>query len=480
MKISDIIGMCFRNLWRRKIRTLLTVLGVVIGSCAIIVMISLGLGSNAALDYSLKQMGDLNVITVQGAAGGSGSVAMKEGASVGSSSSGDQTEQVQLNDALVQQIQQLDGVEAVFPKLDLQNIGPSAISLYAGRNNRYKANWIEAYGIYPETLKKFGYKVKEGEIPDEFSPNYIIFGSEAAYQFADTKKKNNNMVWPEEKADGTVTQPFFNPMEEKIFLTVNNTKKDPDDDGSYPSGGRKYEHKLTTIAVLEQDYNKFESVYSVMLDMGFVKQLIADYNRLNGVKKADEPTYSELKIWVKDLDQVGDIQDAVTQMGLQAYSMDSIRDQLQGQVAKQQMLLGGLAAISLFVAAIGITNTMIMSIYERTREIGVMKVLGCFIMNIRQVFLLEAGCIGFLGGILGSIISIAISIVLNTIGGSAVGMDMMYMGEESTQSVPISIIPPWLILLALAFSTVIGLASGFYPANRAVKISALEAIKNDG
>jgi len=57
MKFFDIIGMCFKNLWRRKLRTLLTVLGVVIGSCAIIVMISLGLGSNAALEYSLKQMG---------------------------------------------------------------------------------------------------------------------------------------------------------------------------------------------------------------------------------------------------------------------------------------------------------------------------------------------------------------------------------------------------------------------------------------
>lgn len=473
MKISDIIGMCFRNLWRRKVRTLLTVLGVVIGSCAIVVMISLGLGSTAALEYSLSQMGDLNVVTVYGDSGG-----MVKMSSSGGGSISNATEQAKLDEATVTAIQQIAGVEAVFPKLNLNNWNSDAISIYVGKNNRYKGRWMEIYGVYPETLEKFGYKVAEGAIPTDITENFAIFGSEAAYQFSDTKKKNNSTVWREEKADGTFVQPFFNPMDETVFLTVNNTKKEADEEGNYQSGGRGYEYKLKTAAVLEQDYNKYESVSSIMLDMNFVKQLISDYNRLNGIKKASEITYTEMSIWVEDLEKVGDVQDAVTEMGLQAYSMDSIRDQLQGQVAKQQMLLGGLAAISLFVAAIGITNTMIMSIYERTREIGVMKVLGCFIVNIRQVFLMEAGCIGFLGGVIGSIISIVISFILNAVGGGAIGVEQ-YFGDTGG-SVPISIIPFWLILLALAFSTVIGLVSGFSPANRAVKISALEAIKNDG
>lgn len=472
MKIFDIIGMCFRNLWRRKVRTLLTVLGVVIGSCAIVVMISLGIGSNAALEYSLKQMGDLNVVTVYG-----GNSGMMIASSDGKSASiGNDGEQAALNDETVMAIQQLDGVEAVFPKLNINNWNSQAISIYAGRNNRYKASWIDIYGVYPETLEQFGYQVDQGEIPTDSTDKYIIFGSEAAYQFQDTKRKNN-MVWKQQKPDGTFTEPFFNPMEETVFLTVNNTKKDPDEMGNYPSGGRGYEYKLKTVAKLKEDYSKYESVYSVMLDMGFVKQLMEDYNRLNGVKDAKEPAFSELSIWVSDLDKVGEVQDAVTAMGFQAYSMDSIRDQLQGQVVQQQMLLGGLAAISLFVAAIGITNTMIMSIYERTREIGIMKVLGCFVKNIRQVFLMEAGSIGLLGGVIGSVLSVVISVVLNAVGGGAIGVSM-YFGDTG-ESVPISIIPPWLILLALAFSTLIGLISGFSPANRAVKISALEAIKNE-
>ena len=130
---------------------------------------------------------------------------------------------------------------------------------------------------------------------------------------------------------------------------------------------------------------------------------------------------------------------------------------------------------------------MIMSIYERTREIGVMKVLGCKIGNIRVVFLMEAGLIGFCGGVAGVGISMLISKVLNymaitgSLGGENGGflsgmMGGMGMVGGSTQ---LSMIPPWLIVAAIVFSTIIGLVSGFYPANRAVKISALEAIKHE-
>lgn len=104
---------------------------------------------------------------------------------------------------------------------------------------------------------------------------------------------------------------------------------------------------------------------------------------------------------------------------------------MQEQARQQQMFLGGLGGISLLVAAIGITNTMIMSIYERTREIGVMKVLGCKVKNIRSVFLMEAGVIGFVGGIIGVILSYFISFLMNyfnfSFGGDNSGMSMRYM-----------------------------------------------------
>ena len=106
-----------------------------------------------------------------------------------------------------------------------------------------------------------------------------------------------------------------------------------------------------------------------------------------------------------------------------------------------------------------------------------MKVLGCFIGNIRGIFLMEAGMIGLLGGIIGTLISYGISFFMNTFMGGGLASVIGFGGEDGGGE--ISIIPIWLVLLALAFSTMIGLISGYYPANRAVKISALEAIKNE-
>ena len=168
MRISDIVGMCLKNLWRRKIRTLLTVLGVVIGSCAIVVMISLGIGSNKSLEYSLSQMGDLNVITIYG---GSGGMVVVE---KGGGDSKNTSQPPALNKDTLTAIQQIDGVTGVFPKLRLDS---DMFSLYAGKNNKYKGNWMDIYGVYPEYLEKFGFEIEKGSVPKEPTNNFIIFGS---------------------------------------------------------------------------------------------------------------------------------------------------------------------------------------------------------------------------------------------------------------------------------------------------------------
>lgn len=464
MKISDMIIMCLRNLWRRKGRTMLTVVGVVIGCCAIIVMISLGLGMNEAMDNMLSTWGDLNAVTIYG---NSNYINY-----VGSDSSS--SERPALNDEALEMLKNIEHVDIVFPKIEVNS---EYVTISAGRNGRYRASWMQIYGVDFSALEKMGYRAEQGALPgDDADLHTIIFGNEAAYQFRDTKKRGqNSYTWKQQLADGTYSEPFFDPMTESVLLYVNNTKKQ-NDDGTYQSGGRAYEFKMTTAAVLEQDTN-WETVYSVMIDMDLAKEIINSYNRLNSVKNAKDPEYSQVKLWVDDINNVDAVQAQIEELGFNASSMASVRKEMQGQLGVIQMVLGCLAAISLLVAAIGITNTMIMSIYERTKEIGIMKVLGCYISNIRVVFLMEAGMIGLLGGAIGTVISYIISAVMNSLGGG-VFADMFGMVADGDGS-RVSIIPLWLVLLALAFSTVIGLISGFYPANRAVKISALEAIRNE-
>ena len=142
---------------------------------------------------------------------------------------------------------------------------------------------------------------------------------------------------------------------------------------------------------------------------------------------------------------------------------------MKSQFAMVQAVLGGIGAVSLLVAAIGIANTMMMSIYERTKEIGVMKVIGCSLKNIRQMFLLEAAFIGFAGGAAGNILSLILSGVINlTLSGQSMGV-----------SGRLSFIPIWLIAASLGFAVFVGMAAGYFPAMRAMKLSPLAAIRNE-
>ena len=456
MRIFDIIIMCWRNLFRRKVRTLLTVTGVIIGTCSIVVMISFGVGIDQYYAQSLSQMGDLTSVSVYNYGGSISSDGSNNG------------QPAAITDEIITQMASISHVSAITPFYDVWEEG----EIKAGSNNRYLYSG-SIRGVYLDQMPAFGFTLSEGEWPTKESyENAVIFGQYGAYSFVDTKKKRNNTVWPEVQPDGSVTKPFLDVMTARMNVSP---RKDEE------SNKRVKSYDLRCAGVLVEDYNvDYGTGYGLYLDMSLVQKLAADTRRLKGSSGGNQNqdlVYNEVKIKVDDIDNVQSVITAIEDMGYQTSSVNSIREQLQEQTRVIQMVLGALGGVSLLVAAIGITNTMVMSIYERTREIGVMKVLGCVVGNIRTLFLMEAASIGLLGGFVGIGISYLLSYIINRFASQAgvIGgmMGIGMMGE----GVNISVIPLWLVLLALIFSTFVGIISGFYPANRAVRISALEAIK---
>ena len=167
------------------------------------------------------------------------------------------------------------------------------------------------------------------------------------------------------------------------------------------------------------------------------------------------------------MENVQEIQKAIQDMGYGASSNAEWMQQTKDQMKMIQLVLGGIGAVSLFVAAIGIANTMMMSIYERTKEIGVMKVLGCDMRNIQAMFLMEAADIGLVGGIVGLGISYLISMIINKVVAASGNMSSL------------SYIPLWLAGASVIFAVVIGMAAGYFPSKRAMKLSPLAAIRNE-
>ena len=158
--------------------------------------------------------------------------------------------------------------------------------------------------------------------------------------------------------------------------------------------------------------------------------------------------------------------------------MDKI---VKNKIMIPALIVGAIGGVAMLVSAINIANTMIMSIYERTREIGIMKVLGCKVGDVKKLFLFEAGLIGFIGGSVGVGLSFIVSWLMNKYGGyifSGLMGGGMYYGEQTAQTA-MSVIPFWLPFFAAGFGILVGLISGFFPALRATRISAIEAMKNE-
>ena len=178
------------------------------------------------------------------------------------------------------------------------------------------------------------------------------------------------------------------------------------------------------------------------------------------MKLPEDKGYENAKVKVTDISKVAEVEKAIQDMGFSTWSLDSIREPMEEQAKQQQLILGGLGAISLFVAALGIANTMIMSIYERTREIGIKKALGARRFDILVQFLLEALVLSIIGGVLGIAAGIALGLLMGTVG--------------------LAFVVSWgVVAVAVAAATAIGLVFGIFPAYRASRKNPIEALRTE-
>jgi putative ABC transport system permease protein len=228
---------------------------------------------------------------------------------------------------------------------------------------------------------------------------------------------------------------------------------------------------MHVVGVLRETRN--EPDWSVYMDMGEMTAINEWYmgRRINRNKEG----YNMAIVKAADVDQVLTIADQINQMGYQASTAQSYVQGINSFYLVLQVIFGGVGAIALLVAAIGIANTMAMSILERTREIGLMKAIGATNRDVLSIFLGEAAGIGLIGGLGGVLLGWSAGQIINVLA-------LAYLAGQAAQTggLPPTVAvytPYWLPVFALVFSIVVGLVSGLYPALRAATLVPVTALK---
>lgn len=458
MKIRDRLEMALRNLVRRKSRTILTILSVVIGASSIILMIAFALGINQQQKDMIDSFGGLSSIQIL--TEGNGGTA-------------------KIDQATITKLKNIEGVKAVVP----------------------------SKSFYSEILVKNDEDIKiSGEIqvvPDDVIENI----SKDMMEWGDriSKADDDKIILGSQLSAGKTVKESYGfsqePIEDFDFKTheyiLRLGYKEMDDDGvnfTNENEENGEEGKVDYLDIPVQVAGKMNSKafinpWASVINESFYKKLKKEDKKLTNSqlnqnfdpdgkpieeKSNGEIGYDNLKVVVEDVEELATVEENIRKAGFETQSEAGSAEEIKKSNMVVTMILGGIGSIAFIVSAIGIINTMLMSIYERQKEIGVMKVIGASVDDVRSMFLIESGFIGFFGGIVGLIISLLVGLVINSL-----ALNSGFFGSMNGESSKIILIPIWLSLVGVGFSSMVGVLAGYIPARRATKLSAIEALRSN-
>lgn len=471
MIFLDYSKLASKNLMRRKVRTFLSILAVAVAALMVFVMISLAMGVQAVLTAELKKTGSLTQVTVRPAIEGTygGPPGSESSLTEVSQTSTSRQYQISLADSkkiinlphindysglagIETQSIHLEGSDKYYPA-QIQAIEISSVSevdLSAGRNllatDKYaiilSKNYVKAFGLSSAEL---------------INKKVLLTITKDNYNFnEDPEIRQRYPQYFNKEGQGGIPEYLWKQLEQEY-------RQHPD----------SKEISLTIVGINSSSFDITTNYVPISLVNEIYKY---KYNEDDHLASSG---YNSIILAVDSEDNVDAVSESIQDLGFSAQSIKQMLEGILNMFTMVEAVLAVFGAIALFVAMIGIINTMIMSIYERTREIGVMRATGASRANIFWLFNFEAAALGFWGGVFGILLGIGLQKLISLI------MDRYVLSGMDTTTNPIFSFgadalfqtPIWLIVLTITFTTFMGLVAGFFPANRASKLEPVDALK---
>lgn len=483
MPFSDLLKLALRNLREAKLRATLTSMGVIVGVAVIVTMVSFGLGLQRNLLSRFKALDLFSEMSVYGktisGALDRASLSRRAG---GDRPPGPRTPNIEaptriLDDKAVAEIAKIPGVVYVEPAVlfvvQVRVNGKTLSGAVAGCNvpnlsNRFRefeAGQMISSPQADEAVISFDFMYNAGfSTPAEAIGKTIEFLVPAKDSKSEDEDQQSFFGLP---LEGEESQPAKTAVTVgRTFRIVGVLKELKPNGGPGPSRGLMPTGEISIPMAAAHQWSIEHS--------GEQNQVIMALARESGAISEDQsPGYFSAVVRVTDPVALTDVRKKIKEMGLGSFSIVDQLDQIRTVFLIINSVLGLLGGISLLVASFGIANTMIMSILERTREIGIMKAIGAEDREIKLIFFFEAAVIGLTGGIIGSLAAWGIDALANRLAYRFV------LKPQGASFVDFFSLPPYLWLGAIVFALAVSVLAALYPASRAARIDPVRALRHD-
>ena len=427
MTISDQIRTAVSNVGRRKLRSALASLGVVVGTLTIVIMVSLAAGVRQQINRQFASIG-LDRLTVTPTGSGRGGFGPPRFDSGGFDPGSSRKKIITAQD--VARWKQSSGVVRIIPEVNL----PGSVGLelkWNGTNQAVRMSSAEPMGgnFFQEPPEPVAGSL---ELPESGG---IILSQGTAQAF------------------GISSNDFAGIIGRSVETILRTSRGETQ---SYP------------LRVQGISQERARNIQVSIADRIAMKNWW-----FNSTNTLEREGYDFVIIRSTDVTHAIALTAQFRKEGFNVQSLEIVVEVANRIVTAITVMFTLIGSIALLVATIGIANTMVMAIYERTREIGILKAMGASRGEIRQMFMMEAGCIGLIGGVIGLLLGWLAGVGLNQV----IPIYLRY--RELPARGDFFVGTPWLALGAVLFATFIGLVAGLLPAQRAAKLDPLQALRHE-